>query len=305
MDMAGHGKDMHKIAGVSDRRINSKRGVVGSGSLDLNDSFEDCLSDPDLEVGFGYYAELSACKDERDFIRRVDTIISRLGFSHYSLVWLDNSDDLDSSLLITVPRDLRETYYANGLYENDMIVPYARSVECSICHSKVHDYFSRAPIDTDVTKTMRDIALLNKDFGFYDYYNVTKKSNRNVGNVMLSVAIKGHSPFEFKLVSEDRCSSLKLLCEAIDYVAVKKFPDTFLINVAKKRVVSINPKPLRVLETLANNDMNVSQVAEKLCISVVTANKHLETARKAFGARTTYAAIRRAVTNGLIDYQKD
>ena len=54
---------------------------------------------------------------------------------------------------------------------------------------------------------------------------------------------------------------------------------------------------------LANNDFNISQVAEHLSISTVTANKHLETARRAFGAKTNYYAIKQAVLNGLIDYK--
>lgn len=292
MNMAEHGKNMQHIA-------EAHKGL-------FEEPLEDYLASPAAEIEFGYYAELSASKDERDFTRRIDTLISRLGFSHYALVWLESSDDIDSPLLVTIPRDLRESYYSGGLYEHDLIISYGKSAECSIYHSKVHDYIARSPVEIDMTLTMKDISQLNKHHGFYDYYNVTAKSNKNDGNVMLSVAIKGKSPFEFKAITHELDSTLRLLCEAIDYVAVNKFPNTFLgKRPIGKRAISINPKPLRVLDTLANNDLNVSQVADKLCISVVTANKHLETARKAFGARTTHAAIRRAVMNGLIDYQLD
>jgi DNA-binding CsgD family transcriptional regulator len=96
-----------------------------------------------------------------------------------------------------------------------------------------------------------------------------------------------------------------VLCEAIDFVASRKFASILLSTSAEDTAnIVINPRPLKVLDTLANNDFNIAQVAEYLCISTVTANKHLEAARRAFGAKTNYYAIKQAVLNGLIDYRK-
>ena len=103
---------------------------------------------------------------------------------------------------------------------------------------------------------------------------------------------------------KERYADLQLLCDAIDRRVYRKFPSELLGDERLlPRAITINPRPLEVLEMLANNDMNITQVAGALGINVVTANRHLQAARRAYGVKTNYAAIRQAILNKLIVYK--
>ena len=255
------------------------------------------------EVEFGYYEELMGSRDVRDFKQRISDIVNRMGFSDYSFTRLAVAG-VDPNILITCPDKLLKTYLEKNFHVHDMTVSYVERNKSPTYLSTLYDYVEQAPFVTSMTRTMRDIYHLYKSFGYYDCYIVPAEARNVLGKVVFTVALRGCGPFELKRKVDACASSLQLLCEAIDYVAIDKFSDVFLKLALGRRTIEINPKPLSVLETLANNDLNIAQVADQLCISVVTANKHLETARKAFGTRTNYAAIRRAVLNGLIEYRE-
>ena len=155
-----------------------------------------------------------------------------------------------------------------------------------------------------MTRMMRAINKLNRSHGYYDFYNSFANAKNGNGNVMLSVTNRGCNSVRLREIVKGSESTLQVLCEAIDFVASRKFSEALLgTNFESTTNIAINPRPLKVLDALANNDFNISQVAEHLCISTVTANKHLETARRAFGAKTNYYAIKQAILNGLIDYK--
>ena len=57
-----------------------------------------------------------------------------------------------------------------------------------------------------------------------------------------------------------------------------------------------------MLTTLADNDLTLPQVAERLGTSEANVVRHLEAAKRAFGVKTNHAAIKQAVQAGLIAY---
>ena len=59
---------------------------------------------------------------------------------------------------------------------------------------------------------------------------------------------------------------------------------------------------MKVLSAFANNDMTISQLSDTLCVSSVTVHHHMNTARKALGARTNAGMIKKAMQLGLIEY---
>ena len=120
---------------------------------------------------------------------------------------------------------------------------------------------------------------------------------------MLSVSTKGMNPVDFRRKIFGNETTLQLLCEAIEYIAIKKFSDDFLSS-HENYSVEISSRPLEVLDALANSDMSITGVAEKLNISHATANQHLISARKAFNANTNIGAIKQAILLKLIDYKK-
>ena len=259
-----------------------------------------------LESDFGYYVILSAAKDVRDFKRRIGDEIGKLGFTEYTFVRLSCADsEVDVKELCVISPELLHSYYSAGLYEHDLGFSYAKKNTSPIFRSTIHDYVIKAPFNLEQAECMKEICALNQYHGYYEFFNVPLKARNGNGQVMLTVTQRGAAPRAFKTKVEECYTQLQLLCDAIDFVQTQKFADVFLgREIEENKVVNINPKPLRVLYTLANNDFTIGQVADELCISVVTANKHLESVRRAFGARTNYSAIKQAVQSGLIRYEK-
>ncbi len=258
---------------------------------------------PNSEVEFGYYAELSAAKDINEFEAKIGAAVNDLGFDEFSYYWSANTK-LDAGRLINISPNLLRDYFTEQFYEQDLILPYSNATTKPIFQSTLHEYAANAPFETKMTRMMRSINYLNRSHGYYDFYNSFAKAKNGNGNVMLSVTNRGCSTVRLKELVKGCESTLQVLCEAIDFVATRKFAETLLESTSENKAdITINPRPLRVLNVLANNDFNISQVAEHLSISTVTANKHLETARRAFGAKTNYYAIKQAVLNGLIDYR--
>ena len=263
----------------------------------LNDGLP---SDASLEAEYGYYAELSSANDVGEFNEKIDDAIRRLGFSEYAFVRLDDAEKSDN--LITVTRELLDVYYKQGLYEHDLGIQYANNNERPVFRSTLNEYVFQANFDFDYKRCMREIDELNQSFGYYDFFSIPTKAINGHGKVQLSVTRRGMTPFYFEDLVKKCSADLHLLCRAIDVVATRKFPGELL---GKKQYggIAINPQPLRVLDTLANNDMNIAQVADKLGIKEITANKHLQAARRAFGVQTNYAAIRLAVQKKLIEFK--
>lgn len=60
------------------------------------------------------------------------------------------------------------------------------------------------------------------------------------------------------------------------------------------------PRPARLLALMIEEDLHLQEAAERLHISLSTANQHAAAARRAMGARTTLAAAVRAMRGGLL-----
>ena len=256
------------------------------------------------EHEFGYYADLSSANSVREFKNKIHSIVKEFGFSDFSFVRM-HCGDIDSKLLVTGPEEMLSAYFDQNFMKYDMILPYTEQNLEPIFLSEIRDYVSKSPFQNETTRGMQSIHELNKSYGFHDYYNIPVKALNGEGNVLFSVTIRGYSPIEIKRAVDESKVALLLLCEAIDFVVTQKFSEDLIgERIATPAGIAINPRPLRVLQALANNDFNIMQVAEHLNISAVTANKHLETARKALGVRTNYAAIKKGILNGLINYEK-
>ena len=246
------------------------------------------------EVTSSYYAELIKARDLGDLNRRIRAIITRLEFSDYSFYQLSRSD-IYQPALCTLPQKMMKTYFDESLFTYDMTLQKAIESTEPFFRSTLDEYIAKAPFSNEMIECMNCIFALNRHHGYYDYYHIPVNTGNNP--VMLSVAQRGVSPVEFRDRAHGRESALALLCEAIHGVLTKYFA-TMCYPVRK--TTAINPKPLRVLQTLANSDSTIEQVAKKLCISVVTANQHLKTVRASLGVKTNYAAIKRSVSEGLI-----
>ena len=101
---------------------------------------------------------------------------------------------------------------------------------------------------------------------------------------------------------------LRALAEVAGEIAMRKFPDFFAgdgeeaESPAKSEMTEkTRAKALRLLAAVAEDDLSLEEAADKLCISIHTANQHIAAARRVFGAATTHGAIYAAMQQGLIE----
>lgn len=254
---------------------------------------------------FGYYAEFTKAQDIADLKNRIAEIVNRLGFSEFSFVRLESMEQVHASILLAFPSQLCKTYCEENFHKRDMLIPFVTGELKPLYLSTLYDYALRAPVDMVMIRAIREIRRLNEAFGYFDAYHIPLVSRNGIDRVMFSVTEKSLSPIDFKLKMESCETTLQILAKAIDAIITEKFPELLIVHDEREETIAINPGPLRVLDTLANSDLKVSQVANKLCISIVTANKHLEAVRKVLGVKTNFAAIRKAVMKGLICFDKE
>jgi DNA-binding CsgD family transcriptional regulator len=250
------------------------------------------------EIQFGYFAELNTSRSEDELKTKILDIVTRLGFSDFSVVNLDCIYEPQYQLN-SLPTPLTHSYYEKRLYTEDMILQRAVDNSDPFLSSLIHEHVESAPYNSDMTRKMAAIYDLNKSFGYYDCYHVPYKTHDSY--LLLSVVARGVGPIEFKALAKQTRQSLHLLTDAIIFVLDSRFSELLPV---RYRDSVINPKPLRVLNTLANNDLTIEQVAQKLCISVVTANQHLKTVRTKLGVKSNYASIRRCILTGIIKYDE-
>ncbi|TQV69865.1 hypothetical protein FKG94_22190 [Exilibacterium tricleocarpae] len=269
--------------------------------LQLGRTAGDNRTDTNLspEMQLGLCTQLARAKDPRDLHNQVLEVIGKIGFSDYGFVRMAPSD-LESPLL-TNPHDQVKSYFEEGYYEHDFMVRYVSQNIRPIFISKVYGVAYDAPYDIDLFRANQKIFELNQSYGYLDYYCIPMMSCRGKAKVMLTVSQRGISSLDFQVNITRHKPTLHVLCEAIDHVTSTKFPNEFSVG-EECEPVKINPKPLLVLNTLANNDMTMSAVAEKLCISTITANQHIAAVRRALDTKTTVGAIKKAIKLGLISY---
>lgn len=226
-------------------------------------------------------------------------MIHAMKFSDYTFFRVGEA--LGHPTLSTLPKELTRVYLQEQYDECDFLIEYAAANTCPIFFSTVYGMAYDSPYDTNRFRANQKIYELHQKFGYLDHYCIPMKACDGGRNVMLMVSQRGVSSVQFEVNLARHRPLLHVLCEAIDYVTTMKFPESFL-DAKKEESVELNPKPLLVLNTLANNDMTIAQVAETLHISAITANQHMGTVRRELGVRTTVGAIKKAIMLGLIEY---
>ena len=98
--------------------------------------------------------------------------------------------------------------------------------------------------------------------------------------------------------------ALRALAELAGHIGLRRFPDAFAAEdepdpdqPGPKRAA----KALRVLTAIARDDLTLNEAADKLCISIHSANHQIADARRMFGAATNLGAVVNAIKAGAIE----
>lgn len=252
-----------------------------------------------------YFSELSLARDFNDFRRQIILALKPMGLTDFSFVHLNADGDADSLVLTTIPKGISQSYFDQGLYDEAPTIPFSDKNNSTPFQTEPDSHVKLTAFERAIAGPNREIHKINKSQGFYGFYNLPANSFDGTGKVMFQLIQRDGDSTAFRDKIEQFMRPLELLSEAIDMLVIQRFAVTVGLKKPPSEVTyKLNPAPLRVLQHLANNDLNIRCLAEKLCISVVTANKHMETVRKNLGVRTNYAAIKKGLIIGLIKFEE-
>lgn len=244
------------------------------------------------------HVELAKAKDLREFIQKITKIVRSFGFSDFSFVRMQQMRQPELSLW-TTPAEIPQYYADEEIWQHDFMLQYAVENTRPIYQSVIDTYIDTAPFETITIKKNKQIQAFVKEIGFLDYYNIPIRSANRNGNVLLSVTTRFMDSLRFRCQVQKVKDKLESLCRAIDAVGISRFPESFL-NSSESATLFMGAKPLLLLRLIGNEDLTLTQAAEKMNISLKTANKHIANAREALGARTTQGAVAKAWKLGLL-----
>ncbi|MEJ2444606.1 MAG: autoinducer binding domain-containing protein [Exilibacterium sp.] len=279
----------------SAQNIRPAEDVVNSTGTSLNTVEtidDDNYTLPDIRI----YSELAVVKTVEELKRRLLKVVNQLGFSDFFFTVLNKRK---TGILTTFPTEIYRKYLTGDLSKSDLIMQHAGKSDSPVYLSTVAAYVSSSPLQNEVFVQNKKLREGLRSFGFHDTYNIPQNSPLDGKHAIFIVADKGASQERFRHKVE-RCKSLLyLVSEAISMIGTASFPNFFFGNGTGEKV-ALNQKPMRLLNTLAKENVTLKQAAVKLCISLDTANKHIAAAKTALGANTQASAIFRAVQEGLI-----
>jgi len=245
-----------------------------------------------------WYQYFAQSADVEDFARRVRASIQSLGFSDFSYHRVECQSTADACM-ITTPRRLSEYYDGEGAWQYDPVLLHCAAKPQPIYRSVVNRYIEQAPFQNEAFSRILKLRDYTADLGYFDYYHRPLETTNGNGNAVLSITTRNIPSHQFQGLVAKQSDNIDLLTRVIDYVGTLKFPQHFM-NVDESTEVVISPRPLVLLHVLAKHDLTVQQAADKLCISISTTHKHIAALKQAFGAKTIWGALFKAVKTGLI-----
>lgn len=271
------------LVNTSSNNFGQKRDKLpDTPNINLNNNGNKFVARSAFQIKF--YKALSICRDFDEFTGRIEKILQDIGFEEYALSRLAVGGKITSPIQ-TMPEEMTSLYIQQGLYEHDLITKYAMNDNGPIFHSEIENHINEACYVTDEIRHNREIFKLFKSFSYNDFYFIPLGAHNGKWRILLSVATKDDNIADFKRHVENCKGALFLLAEAIEYIGVRKSFKIFL-DEGRSHGIKITPKQLILLNTLAREDLNLPKIADKLCISIHTANKHIAAARQALEVST-------------------
>jgi Autoinducer binding domain len=247
--------------------------------------------------------ELATAHDLNAFNKRILGIVNRLGFSDFIFIRLERvwQPGSERGLLHSLPKEMLDEYQENFFYNHDLLLSYGKVNTQPIFGSQIYGYVDDAPFEMELTTKNRQLRKFYRRHHYSEHLVVPSAATNGSGNVQLILTTSGKSAEDMQSTATPVIPICRALCKAVDSVSTSKFRSSFIDK--KDAPLLLNPKPLAMLQALANTDSSITHIAESLCISAITAHQHVATARKALGVSTNIGAIVKAVKAGLIQIE--
>jgi hypothetical protein len=244
--------------------------------------------------------ELTNAYNLEFFRSRILGVVNRLGFSDFIFIRLEREwhPGSERGLLHSLPKEMLDEYHENLLYNHDLLLSYGKVNTQPILGSQIYGYVDDAPFEMELTTKNRQLRKFYRRHHYLEHLAVPAAAINGSGHVQLILTSSGKSKDEIQSTAALVTPICRSLCKAVDSVSTRKFRSVFIDP--KDAPLMLNPKPLAMLQALANTDSTITHIADNLCISAITAHQHVATARKALGVNTNIGAIVKAVKAGLI-----
>lgn len=242
-----------------------------------------------------YIRRLSSANTVESFNKQILSMLSALGFTDYALVCKSELNSIESPHN-SLSDELFNEYEEGKYCRFDMVLDYIHAGETDpILLSMIGHIIETAPMMTYSFEKNLQILALYRKFNINDAYVIPVQSRRGSGydRAVFSVIAAGTDSEQFLMLVERYAPLLRVLADAVSLISETKF-------LPAKPDELIKAKPLRLLSTMAQQDVSLAQAAENLCISLDTANKHMALAKQAMGTSSQANAVYLAVRKGLI-----
>jgi len=263
--------------------------IINAASNDPGDDYERDL-----------FQWLVNAKDYRKFERRVADELSTFKLNGWAYIRLDIPIQLSASdTLGTICKEHSRSYDEGGFYECDLLIQHVNESMLPVFKSDIDNYVQNSPFVTADMKRYKELSKLNESYGCNDSYCIPLANAKREGRALFALNSKGMHEQTFKSVVNDKSAILKAIGRAINDAGVINFPDLFTDG---KRAFEkmVNSQPFNLLVTMVKYDLTLNQAADRLGISVNTAQKHISNIRRALNAKTNYGAYETALRQGLI-----
>lgn len=243
-----------------------------------------------LEVNF------SECKDIKDFIDSFEKSIESIGFSHFSFMLLSSHNLKQYG---NFEEEVIDYYFRDKFFLKDQMVEHFQNNDDIMYTHRVKEHLMATPyMDRLTARRLAWITVLEKHrYRSIIFIPINLPSNERC---LLWLSKKKASPDEIKAIFTVKMNSLNaLVLTSINFLSVK-FPEFLTIRSHSVRKL-LKTKPLRLINEMAANDLQLKSAAEKLCISLDTANKHMSSAKSQLKAHTPMGALYRAIREGIVD----
>jgi len=260
----------------------------GSFTQYTEKSFDDLVKDVELEQ------YLFQAKSVADLNKRVDSLLERVGinrFAHTDLTMvngiLDPVGNFDPKV---TDRYVWEGFPTDDFMNRHLLLDKEKK---PIFRSDIQRYVDAAPFESDFFRRNIDITKFLKEVGMEDCYNIPLPTGG-----MFSVSIH-HGPTDpFREVVLRNRKTIHQIAEAVDWVGRTKFQNRF--HSTKIARMPICPRPLEILNIMANKDLSATETARLLGLHEVTVNKHIAAAKKALKVNTLLGLLMAAIKGGMV-----
>lgn len=255
----------------------------------VDKSFDELVKDVELEK------HLAISKDLGDLISRINKLLNGVGIDRFAHTNLTSLNSVLEPIGNFDPK-VTDRYAWEGFHCDDFMARHLQLKKKPIFRSVIQEYIDNAPFDHDLLRRNRDISKFLTEVGMQDCYNIPMFDEGRYG--LFSISIHHGTPEKFREITLKNIKFIHQLAEVVDRIGRNKFASQFIPN--KLTRISLSPRPVEILDLMANKDLNAAETARLLGLHEVTINKHIAAAKKALKANTLPGLLMAAIKAGLI-----